>query len=110
LRDRKLKSYPRNQFPFWKLELNSHPVYRVYVIQNAEGKFYTGISEDVELRLIQHNDGVSKWTKGRGPWVLRWTSEALSITDARKLENLIKRQKGGAGFYRLTGLTRPSGS
>jgi predicted GIY-YIG superfamily endonuclease len=85
-------------------------VYRVYVIQNPDGKFYIGFSEGVEGRLAQHNDGVSKWTKSRGPWVLRWTSEALSITDARKLENLLKRQKGGTGFYRLTGLTPSSGS
>jgi hypothetical protein len=34
----------------------------------------------------------------------------MSITDARKFENLLKKQKGGAGFYRLTGLTRSSGS
>jgi putative endonuclease len=85
-------------------------VYRVYAIQNPQGKFYVGISENVDVRLSQHNVGVSKWTKGKGPWVLRWTSEAMPITDARKLENLLKRQKGGAGFYRLTGLTRSPGS
>ena len=85
-------------------------MYRVYVIQNLEGKFYIGISENAEVRVAQHNDGVSKWTKGKGPWTLRWTSEAMSITDARKLENELKRQKGGDGFYRLTGLPRSSGS
>jgi predicted GIY-YIG superfamily endonuclease len=92
------------------LEIGAYVVYRVYVIQNLEGRFYVGISEDVEARLNQHNEGISKWTKGRGPWVLRWTSEALSLTDARKMENLLKRQKGGAGFYRLTGLGRSSDS
>ena len=85
-------------------------MYRVYVIQNPQGKFYIGLSEDVETRLQQHNEGISKWTKGKGPWVLRWTSEAMSISDARKLENLLKRQKGGRGFYQLTGLPRSSGS
>ncbi len=85
-------------------------MYRVYVIQNAEGKFYIGISEDVETRVTQHNTGVSKWTKSRGPWALRWTSEAMSITEARKLENFLKRQKGGDGFYRHTGLSRSSDS
>jgi putative endonuclease len=86
------------------------PVYRVYVIQNEAGKFYIGISEYVEIRVRQHNDGVSKWTKGKGPWTLRWTSEAMSITEARKLENYLKQQKGGDGFYRHTGLSRSSGS
>jgi predicted GIY-YIG superfamily endonuclease len=85
-------------------------VYRVYVIQNLEGKFYIGMSEDIATRFTQHNEGVSKWTKHRGPWTLRWTSEAMSITAARKLENELKRQKGGDGFYRHTGLTRSTGS
>ena len=85
-------------------------IFRVYVIQNTEGRFYIGLSEDVNLRLAQHNDGVSKWTCGKGPWSLLWTSEAMSLSDARKLENLLKRQKGGAGFYRFTGLPRSSGS
>jgi len=34
----------------------------------------------------------------------------MSITDARKVENFLKRQKGGDGFYRHTGLSRASGS
>jgi putative endonuclease len=85
-------------------------MYRVYVIQNPAGKFYIGLSEDVDVRVQQHNDGVSKWTKGKGPWVLRWTSEAMSVGEARKLENLLKRQKGGQGFYNLTGLARSTGS
>jgi hypothetical protein len=31
-----------------------------------------------------------------------------SLSAARELENLLKRQKGGAGFYRITGLPRNS--
>jgi putative endonuclease len=85
-------------------------VHRVYVLKNAAGRFYVGISEDVAVRLRQHNGGCSKWTKGKGPWSLGWTSEAMSLSDARKLENLLKRQKGGEGFYHLTGLRRSSGS
>ena len=83
-------------------------MWRVYVIQNLEGKFYVGMSEDVAKRVAQHNEGTSNWTKNRGPWLLRWTSEAMSITDARKLENELKRQKGVDGFFRMTGLTRSS--
>jgi putative endonuclease len=84
--------------------------YQVYVIQNLQGRFYIGISENVFGRVAQHNAGVSKWTKGKGPWTLVWTSEARPLSDARKLENLLKRQKGGAGLYRLTGIARPPSS
>ena len=81
-------------------------VYWVYVIQNAEGRFYIGITDDTIRRLNDHNSGVSVWTKHRGPWKLRWTSEAMSISEARKLENYLKRQKGGGGFFKYTGLCR----
>jgi putative endonuclease len=81
-------------------------LYRVYVIQNPRNAFYVGLSENVEARLAQHNSGESKWTKGKGPWQLLWVSEERSLSEARKLENLLKRQKGGAGFYTITGLER----
>ena len=84
-------------------------VYRVYVIQNHAGKFYIGLSDHVERRIEQHNVGVSKWTRGKGPWTLIWQSVDMNLSDARKLELLLKRQKGGDGFYRIIGRVR-SGS
>jgi len=85
-------------------------VHQVYVIRNTTGKFYIGLSENVAKRLEQHSQGVSKWTRHRGPWSLIWTSESLSLSDARKLENRLKRQKGGVGFRYLTGWQNSSGS
>ena len=84
-------------------------VYRVYVLQNAQGKFYVGLSDDVARRTEQHNSGKSRWTKGRGPWVIVWESQRLSLSSARRLENRLKRQGRGKGFYAITGLHR-SGS
>lgn len=84
--------------------------YHVYVIQNATGRHYIGLSDDVTRRLEDHNSDISKWTKGKGPWSPVWTSEAMSLSEARKLENRLKRMKGGEGFYRFTGLERSSGS
>ena len=84
--------------------------YRVYVIQNRERKFYIGVSDDIARRLEQHNTGQSRWTKGRGPWRMIWQSEELSLSEARKLENRMKRQKGGHGLFHLTGVRRFSDS
>jgi putative endonuclease len=87
--------------------------YQVYILQNPAGRFYIGLSEDVAIRVQQHNDGISKWTRSRGPWNLVWTSATMTLSEARKLENFLKKQKGGEGFYRLTGLEKtrwPSGS
>jgi len=84
--------------------------YRVYVLQNPEGKFYVGVSRDVRRRLQQHNTGQSRWTKGRGPWTLVWQSDESSLSEARRLENRLKQQKGGHGLFHLLGVRRSSGS
>ncbi len=87
-----------------------HNDYQVYIIRNETGKLYIGLSENISKRLVQHNQGVSKWTRHRGPWSLIWNSEFLSLSDARKLENRLKRQKGGVGLRLLTGRQIQSGS
>ena len=69
-----------------------------------------GLSENVCERLVQHNSGVSKWTKGKGPWKLAWSSDEMALGDARKLENELKRQKGGVGFFAITRLGPHGGS
>jgi putative endonuclease len=81
----------------------------VYVVQNPDGRFYVGMTTDLEQRLEDHNQSVSKWTKYRGPWKLVWSQACVSIGDARKLENKLKRQGRGNGFYEMIGLQRPSG-
>jgi putative endonuclease len=81
-------------------------IYRVYVLQNPEGRFYIGLSEDIRKRIDQHNLGESKWTRGKGPWTLSWQSEVMNLSAARKLENKLKRQGRGKGFYSITGLQR----
>ncbi len=75
--------------------------YRVYLIINDAGRRYIGISENVTKRLSDHNDGLSLWTAKYRPWTLYWTSNEMSLSEARKLENLLKRQKGGSGLQPL---------
>ena len=38
---------------------------------------------------------------------LIWSGECGSIYEARKIENQLKRQGRGSGFYRMIGLTPP---
>ncbi len=73
-------------------------IYRVYELRNENGRRYFGLSEDIDKRLAQHNAGESRWTAIYRPWRIVWQSRELSLSDARKLENLLKRQKGGSGI------------
>jgi putative endonuclease len=79
--------------------------YFVYILWSKPArKFYIGISEDPAARLAQHNSGVSKWTARLVPWEMVHVERHEIYSGARKRELLVKRQKGGAGFYTLTGL------
>lgn len=76
-------------------------MYHVYVLRNPSGRLYIGVTNDVNRRLSQHNAGESKWTAKYRPWELLWTSRSLNLGEARRLENLMKRQKGGDGLKTL---------
>jgi putative endonuclease len=75
--------------------------YRAYILENDSGKRYIGISADVKTRLLQHNEGKSKWTSKYRPWKLAWKSRQMILSEARKLENLLKKQKGGSGISKI---------
>ncbi len=79
-------------------------MYQVYGLNKSAGQKYIGLSQDPQTRLLQHNSGISRWTKGKGPWTIVWKSNPMSLSEARKLENKFKRQKGGLGLETLTHL------
>ncbi len=46
-------------------------MYIVYVLKSEKnGRFYKGLTKDLEQRVIQHNKGQNRSTKGFGPWKL----------------------------------------
>ena len=62
---------------------------------------YIGFSEDVLKRLQQHNSGESRWTRSYKNWKLIYSKEFDNITDARKWEIYLKKQKGGNGLKKI---------
>jgi predicted GIY-YIG superfamily endonuclease len=85
----------------------SNKPYFVYVLwSRSASRFYIGISESPETRLGQHNAGDSQWTAKYLPWKLVRVEPYATFAQARKRELRLKAQKGGVGFYALTGLDR----
>ena len=80
--------------------------YFVYVLWSPSGlRFYIGVSEDPENRLLQHNSGELRgWTKRYRPWLIVHTERYRTYGDARRRELDLKAQKSGAGFFFKTGL------
>lgn len=67
----------------------------VYAIESQQdGRIYVGISQNPRKRLISHNKGETKSTKGFCPWVLVYAKKIGSRAEARKEE---KRLKSGYG-------------
>lgn len=64
----------------------------VYILECADGTLYTGITDNLEKRLKAHNSGKgAKYTRGRGPVVLRYREEMPDKSSALRRELEIKR-------------------
>jgi len=65
--------------------------YFVYVVESDEGFRYKGITDNLERRLVEHNDKLlSFWTKRGTNWKLIYKEELESKTDALKRERWLK--------------------
>ena len=66
-------------------------VYSVYAIKSLkDNRIYVGLSKNVEARLVQHNAGKTKSTKGYRPWQLIYMEEVGSRIEARQHEKYLK--------------------
>lgn len=64
----------------------------VYILECRDGTYYTGMTDDVPRRLAAHNDGRgAKYTRGRGPVLLRYRECCPDRSTALRREIQIKR-------------------
>jgi len=67
----------------------------VYVIRSAkDGRFYVGMTTNIERRIAEHNEGKTKSTKGFIPWELFFVEKYPTRVEARQREKYLK---GGSG-------------
>ena len=67
-------------------------IWQVYIIECRDGSLYTGITSDLVRRLLQHNAGrAARYTRGRGPVILRHCEGYVTRAQALKREWAIKR-------------------
>ena len=57
--------------------------YTVYILKCADDSYYTGVTNNIDLRFRQHNDGINKgaYTHSRRPVKLVFTSNFYNIID-----------------------------
>jgi putative endonuclease len=71
----------------------------VYILKCSDGTYYTGVTNSLDKRLVEHNDGlnVNAYTFKRRPFELVWhekfTDYDLAIRWEKRLKKWSKRKK-----------------
>jgi putative endonuclease len=79
----------------------------LYVLRCQDQTLYCGITNDLERRITQHNDGKgARYTKGRGPVTLLKSWPAISLSAALKAERAFKKLSKQAKLQKLKSRSR----
>jgi len=77
-------------------------MYFVYILKsNTAGRYYIGMTSDIDKRIQAHNRGKNKSTKFGKPWRIVYKEKLLNKQEAWRREKQIKRYKNGEAFKRL---------
>ena len=70
-------------------------MFKVYVIYSLNfDRYYIGISNNLNKRIIQHNSGKTRSTKAFIPWKVVYIEEYKTRIEARKREKYLKSAAG----------------
>jgi putative endonuclease len=66
--------------------------YFVYIVECADGLYYTGVTNELERRIAEHNDGVhqASFTFKRKPVVLKYAQHFNYVNQAIAWEKQLK--------------------
>ena len=73
---------------------NKHPAYYTYIVRCADNSLYTGITDNLELRLREHNGqlkGGAKYTRAKRPVYYVHFEEYSTRKEAAAREREIKK-------------------
>ncbi len=67
--------------------------YYVYILKCSDGRYYTGVTNDLQLRLNQHNNGEDKtsYTYSRRPVEIKYYVHYTDINQAIRWEKQIQK-------------------
>ena len=86
-------------------------MYWVYILKSeASGEFYVGHTQDVDARLQRHNAGLSRYTRGRGPWALVYQEAYETRGHAMHRERQIKSWKSRNEIAKLIAAWQDGGA
>ncbi len=69
-------------------------LWHLYMVRTNHGQLYTGITQDVTRRFLEHQEGgkkTAKYLRGKGPLKLVFQQEIGSRSSALKAETALKK-------------------
>lgn len=70
-------------------------MYFVYILKSGKDKsFYTGLTTNIKKRVVEHNQGMSSYTKSKLPWQLVWCGIFNNQHTAGLFEKYLKTGSG----------------
>ena len=83
-------------------ENSTATMFYVYVIEsNIEGKLYIGLTNNLDIRLSEHNRGLNFPTKPYRSWAIIHIEGYLNREDAHRRENYLKTSQGSRLLRRM---------
>jgi len=77
----------------------------VYLLYSKDfDSFYIGYTKNLEVRLDQHNSGLTKSTKAKKPWLLVYSELFATQLEALKRERFLKSQRNKPFYKRLANI------
>ena len=75
-----------------------HPFYYVYILQSVErpGRYYTGFTRNMRMRLQHHNSGGDPHTSKYRPWKIKTCIAFSNKEKALHFERYLKSASGRA--------------
>ena len=64
--------------------------YYTYILRYVDGKYYYGSTGDLSRRLVEHREGLVRWTASRRPAALVYYEEHATSAQARQREQSLK--------------------
>ena len=77
-------------------------MFYTYILYSSQhDRYYIGQTDNIEIRLNQHNSGLVKSTKAYLPWKLKYFEKYEARTEAIRRERFLKQQRNREFYDRL---------
>ncbi|MEK7528546.1 MAG: GIY-YIG nuclease family protein [Patescibacteria group bacterium] len=64
----------------------------LYILESTQNNgYYIGSSKRLDNRLHEHNTGLVKSTRNKGPWIIKFFQKYNSEKEARHIEHRLKK-------------------